>query len=107
MAEYIERQFRLTMEAYEYIRQLPDFECAVQPQANILCFRVKGGDDVQLAVRDRLTAQGDFYLSTTEFHGERYLRFVVMNPHTTMEDIKRLIGEIRHLTEEMDRMNNE
>lgn len=100
MAEYIERQFRLTMEAYEYIRQLPGFECAVKPQANILCFRVKGSDDVQLAVRDRLTAQGNSYLSTTAFNGERYLRFVVMNPNTTMEDIKRLIGEIRHLTME-------
>jgi L-2,4-diaminobutyrate decarboxylase len=98
MAEYIERQFQLTMEAYEYIRQLPDFECAVKPQSNILCFRMKGDDELQLAVRNKLTSQGDFYLSTTAFNGARYLRFVVMNPNTTMDDIKRLISKIRHLT---------
>ncbi|MCP4406013.1 MAG: aminotransferase class V-fold PLP-dependent enzyme, partial [bacterium] len=97
LAEYIERQFRLTLEAYKYIRQLPDFECAVQPQANILCFRVEGGDRKQLAIRDRLTAQGDFYISTSEFNERRYLRFVVMSPHTSLDDIKRLIDEIRHL----------
>lgn len=97
IAAYIERQFQLTLEAYDYIRQLPDFECAVQPQANILCFRVTGGDDAQLSLRNTLTAQGDFYLSTTAFRGKRYLRFVVMNPHTSMEDIKQLIDEIRRL----------
>ncbi len=98
VAEYIERQFRLTMEAYEYIRQLPDFECAVEPQSNILCFRAKdGGNEEQLAVREKLTAQGDFYISTTAFNGKRYLRFVAMNPNTTMDDIKRLVSEIRHL----------
>ena len=99
MAEYVERQFQLTLEAYAYIRQLPDFECAVQPQANILCFRTKSGDDtVQLALLNQLIAQGKFYLSTTAFNGKRYLRFVVMSPHTTMDDIKRLIDEIRQVS---------
>ncbi len=97
MADYIDRQFQVTQEAYEYIRQLPDFECAVRPQANIVCFRAQGDDNAQLALRDALTAQGHFYLSTTAFSGKRYLRFVLMNPHTTLNDIARLIAEIRHL----------
>lgn len=92
LAAYLERQFELTLEAYDYIRRLPEFECAVRPQANILCFRIKNAEnDVQLAVRNHLTAQGNFYLSTTEFRGKRYLRIVVMSPHTTLDDIKRLI----------------
>ncbi len=95
LAEYIDRQFQLTLEAYDYIRQLPDFECAVKPQANILCFRVQGSDNAQLSLRDALTAQGRFYLSTTAFNGKRYLRFAAMNPHTTLDDITRLIAEIR------------
>jgi L-2,4-diaminobutyrate decarboxylase len=99
LAEYIERQFQVTREAYEYIQQLPDFECAVEPQANILCFRFKDDDELQLALRDKLIAQGDFYLSTTSFNGKRYLRLVFMHPNTSLDDVKQLIREIRHLAE--------
>ena len=97
MADYIDRQFQLTQEAYEYINALPDFECAVQPQANILCFRIQGDDRRQLAIRDRLMAQGDFYVTSTAFNGKRYLRIVAMSPHTTLETIKGLIEEIRRI----------
>jgi len=96
LAGYIERQFDLAGEAYEYISQLPDFECAVAPQSNILCFRMlEENDETHLKVRDRLTAQGDFYISTTEFNGKRYLRLSLMNPDTSLDDIKRLVSEIR------------
>jgi L-2,4-diaminobutyrate decarboxylase len=99
LAEYLERQFAVTLEAYEYIRQRPEFECAVKPQANILCFRISGDDALQLAVRDRLTAEGSFYLSSTAFNGKRYLRLVLMHPDTGLEDIKRLLDKIGRLVE--------
>jgi len=97
MAEYIDRQFQVTREAYEYIQQQPDFYCPVEPQSNILCFRVQGGDELQLALRDGLIAQGDFYLSTTTFKDARYLRLVFMSPSTGLDNIKQLIQEIREL----------
>jgi len=40
--------------------------------SNILCFRVAGGDEEQLRVRDRLLAEGDFHLSTAVAGGRRY-----------------------------------
>jgi L-2,4-diaminobutyrate decarboxylase len=100
LAGYIDHQFAVTMEAYEYIRHLPDFECAVEPQANILCFRTQGDDGEQLRLRDRLIAEGAFYLSTACFNGKRYLRLVLMHPETAVEDIRRLIGQIRTLLAE-------
>ena len=99
LAEYIERQFQVTMDAYAYIQGLPDFECAVRPQSNILCFRFQGSDELQLRVRSELIARGTFYLSTTVFHGRRYLRAVFMNPETSLEDVKRLTHEIRSFVE--------
>ncbi|MCP4687550.1 MAG: aminotransferase class I/II-fold pyridoxal phosphate-dependent enzyme, partial [Desulfobacterales bacterium] len=91
LADYIERQFDLTLEAYEYISGLPDFQCVVKPQSNILCLRIEGDDDLQLALRDRLTARGDFYISTTLFNGRRHLRLTLMSPDTRLDDIKRLV----------------
>ncbi len=97
LAGYVERQYALAHEAWEHVRQTPDFECAVEPEANILCLRVPGDDDAQLRVRDRLIARGEFYLTTTLFQGRRYLRLVFMNPETSMDDVRRLLSSLREL----------
>jgi L-2,4-diaminobutyrate decarboxylase len=97
MAEYIERQFDLTAEAYAYLQSLPDFECPVAPQTNILCFRVKGIGDRQLALRDRLLARGNYYVSSASLNGQRYLRLTLTNPATNLDVIKGLVDEIREL----------
>ncbi len=100
LAEYIEGLFDLALEAYEYIDGLPDFQCVVKPQSNILCFRIEGDDPLQLALRDRLTARGDFYISTTLFNGRRHLRLTLMSPDTSLDDIKRLVETLRKLKKE-------
>ena len=97
MAKYVEDQYDLALDAYEFIRKQDGFECAVKPQANILCFRVNGSDDKQLAIRDQLIAQGNFYLSTSDFKGKRYLRASFMSPETKMDDVERLVSEIRKI----------
>jgi L-2,4-diaminobutyrate decarboxylase len=97
MVEYIERQFDLAADVYDYLQSLPDFECPVAPQANILCFGLKGVDEGHLALRDRLLAQGDYYVSSAVLNRRRYLRFTLTNPATCLNDIKGLVQEIRKL----------
>jgi L-2,4-diaminobutyrate decarboxylase len=102
LADYVERQFALAAEAHRFISGQPGFECAVEPQANILCFRVQGTDELQLAVRGGLISRGSHYLSTAEFNGKRYLRIAFMNPATTMREVTKLIEEVRELAGALD-----
>ena len=95
LEKHVDDQFELARKAYEYIESQPDFDCAVKPQSNILCFRLAGSNTLQLDIRDKLIAQGEFYLSTTDFGGQRYLRMVFNHPDTNMDDIKMLIQSIR------------
>ena len=97
LAKHVDDQYERALQAYGYIEAQAEFSCAVAPQSNILCFRIDGGDALQLEVRDKLIAQGDFYLSTTEFVGRRYLRLVFNHPDTHLDDIKQLIQRIRAL----------
>jgi L-2,4-diaminobutyrate decarboxylase len=97
LAEYIERQFDLTAEVYEYLQGLPDFCCPVKPQSNILCFGAKGAADAPLALRDRLLKRGNYYVSAAVLNGQRYLRLTLTNPATTLDEIKGLVREIREL----------
>jgi L-2,4-diaminobutyrate decarboxylase len=97
LAGYVERCFELARQAYGYLSGLPGIECPVSPQANILCFRLPGSDELQLAARARLLEEGDFYLSSTAFRGRRYLRLVFMNPDTRLEDVARLVERLRRI----------
>jgi L-2,4-diaminobutyrate decarboxylase len=97
LAEYIERQFDLTAQVYDYLQSLTDFECPVEPQSNILCFRVKSSPDGHLSLRDRLLARGDYYVSTASLNGHRYLRLTLTNPATSLDEIKGLVHEIREM----------
>ena len=65
------------------------------PESNILCFRLRGGDAAQFAARDALIAEGSFHLSTAEVQGKRFLRASFMNPDTSMDDVRRMIGRVR------------
>ena len=99
LAKYVERQTDLAREAHAWISGLPGFECAAAPESNILCFRAAAPDAVQIAARDALIAEGSFHLSTAEVHGRRWLRAAFMNPHTTMEDVSRMIERVRAVME--------
>lgn len=97
LAAVIERQTDLAQAAAQLLRATPGIEVAVQPQTNIVCFRLEGSDGLQLAVLKRLTRDGAFYISTAEALGKRWLRLVLMNPDTTIDDIVELRTKVLDL----------
>ena len=92
---YIDNAYDLTQRAFEYINAQPDFEVPCRPESNILCFRFNAPDDVQILLRDHLIEEGSFYISSTELNAKRYLRIVIINPESKLNDIKDLITSIR------------
>ncbi len=102
LAEFVERQYELAQQAYEYIQSQPGFTCALRPESNILCFRVQGSDQKQLQIRDALIARGDYYLSSTVFKGVRYLRMALMNPATALEHIQGMLEVVKTLAASLD-----
>ncbi|MBF0374160.1 MAG: hypothetical protein HQL39_12170, partial [Alphaproteobacteria bacterium] len=97
LARFVDRQFDLAKAAARLLRARPGIEVAVEPEANIVCFRVEGDDARQLDIRRRLTARGEHYVSTAEFRGRRWLRLALMNPATELPDIESLLAEIESM----------
>jgi len=95
LGRYVEQRVAFARAAAERIRREPGFEVAIEPESNIICFRTEGSDDLQLELRRRLLESGRHYLTTTAFRGRRWLRITAMNPGTTLEDIGRLLAELR------------
>jgi L-2,4-diaminobutyrate decarboxylase len=96
---YLDRQHALTLAAYDLFASRPEVELPCRPESNILCFRLAGTDALQLLVRDLLLEDGRFYISSTELEGRRFLRLVIINPHTELEDLRQLLDLIQTLAE--------
>jgi L-2,4-diaminobutyrate decarboxylase len=101
-AEKIEYLCRLTADAHEILRAEPDFETLHRPEANILCFRYRpaGIADgavhrLQVAIRNHIKRQGNFFISKVDVDGAAALRIVMMNHLITTEHVRMLLAEIR------------
>lgn len=97
MTQFVEHQYQLTRDIFQTINAHTDFYCPYFPQANILCFQYQKygkSNDFQLTLRNELVKRGNFYITSTEVGGVRYLRLSVMNPLTKVEHIKNLMKEI-------------
>ena len=100
LAAHVEATFDLARRFAERIAAAPDFELAIAPQANIVCFRhlPRGGADLdahQTRVRRAVVARGGFYLVQATLRGATWLRTTLANPRTTEADLDELLAAVR------------
>ena len=83
----------------ETVKNRPAFELAVEPESNIVCFRILAENEMKnnklnSAIRQRLLEEGDFYIVQTVLKGEVFLRVTIMNPLTEERYFKELLDKI-------------
>lgn len=86
------------------IREQPDFEVAVEPETNIVCYRYVGDcssglslNDLNRQLRQSILTKGNFYIVQTLLNGDVWLRSTISNPFTTIEHLQALLRDIRKL----------
>lgn len=98
----VEHGFDLAREVAREVRAADDLELACDPDTNIVCFRVlrRGEplDDLQRRLLAEVRARGTFYLVMTTLRGEAFLRMSLMNPFTTIDDVRALFALLRSIT---------
>ena len=97
LGEFVTEQYDKTVRFWELISARDGFECLCRPESNILCFRYGQDPALQVAVRERLVEEARFQLSSTEVHGERWLRMTVMAPATDERTIEELLDAIERV----------
>jgi len=83
-------------EAYELLAADPRFEVVTRPSLSTLVFRWAGVDDeradaVTLHVREALFASGAAVVASTTVGGRHWLKFTLLNPRTTIDDIAEVL----------------
>jgi L-2,4-diaminobutyrate decarboxylase len=95
VGELFDRVIDLAADAWALLDDDPRFEVVVQPALSTLVFRYVPSEPVSpelcdranLHAREALLADGDAVVATTKADGRRYLKFTLLNPQTTIEDV--------------------
>lgn len=97
---YVTAMYDLARDFARRLRAAGDFEPAVEPESNIVCFRYLGRgrdglDETQRRIRRALLEQGRFYVVQADLSGRTWLRTTLINPRTAAADLDALMAEIR------------
>ncbi|MDX6563064.1 MAG: L-2,4-diaminobutyrate decarboxylase [Gaiellales bacterium] len=100
MRVHVERLWELGAVLAELVRESDDFELALEPECNIVCFRHRAldaseSDAHQERIRSEVNASGSYYLVQTRLRGSTWLRCALMNAETTRDDLLGLLDALR------------
>jgi L-2,4-diaminobutyrate decarboxylase len=100
--QYLDRVMSLGQAFAAQVQAAEDFELAVEPQCNIVCFRYRPPASAEGALNvlndailQAIVKDGRFYIVKTNLRGNAYLRVTLSNPFTTPEHIGELLEIIR------------
>ncbi|MFD2519644.1 pyridoxal phosphate-dependent decarboxylase family protein [Emticicia soli] len=88
------------------VKARPNFELALEPESNIVCFRLKSNsadspNNLNASIRKKLLEDGKFYIVQTTLADKLYLRVSLMNPLTTEVDLIALLDEIENIANQL------
>ncbi len=72
----------------DWVRKNERFELAAPAPLNLVCFRHRGGDEINQSLMDRLNRSGDLYLTHTRLDNRLTLRLCVGQTNTTEQHVE-------------------
>ena len=98
LQHHVREHVRLAQQFAEWVKQDAEFELAAPVPLNLVCFRHKGGDQINQDLMDRLNRSGDLYLTHTRLNDRLTLRFCVGQTNTQARHVERAWRRIQEET---------
>lgn len=103
--EYVDYTYSLAQDFAGILKEEADMELALNPETNVVCFRYKPRGEKSGAtlsklnsqIRKKLLEDGEFYIVQTQLKEDIWLRTTLMNPFTTVKELKALLERIKQL----------
>lgn len=100
---FVTRMYDLGAAFAKLIKARTDFELAIEPECNIVCFRYRGNHDpedinaLNARIRKAIIEEGHFYIVQTQLRGETWLRVTLMNANTDEAVLTALLDKVEGL----------
>jgi aromatic-L-amino-acid decarboxylase len=99
LQHHLREHLRLAQDFAKWLQADPRFELVVPPPLNLVCFRLRGDDELNRRLLDQLNASGRLYLTHTKLHDRFVLRFCVGQTHTEERHVRAAWDLIRAAAE--------
>jgi len=107
--EFVSTLYDLGKSFSKLIKDHPNFQLAVEPDTNIVCFRFimdvfsdDKTDEINRKIRQQLLEEGEFYIVQTKLNHQVYLRTTIMNPLTQIKDFEKLLKRLASLASDVN-----
>ena len=91
----IEKSLDLTRQTAELIRSMAHVELVLEPELSVIVFRRLGWDRARYdAWSDQALADGLTLTVASTWQGEDVLRFCIINPRTTVDDVRMILDSL-------------
>lgn len=95
LRHHVRRHIELAQQFASWVREDDRFELAAPAPLNLVCFRHRGGDEINQALMDRLNKSGDLYLTHTRLNDRIALRLCVGQTKTELRHVEQAWKRIR------------
>ena len=95
---HIREHVRFAQQFAGWVASDARFELAAPAKLNLVCFRLRSGDEKNQILMDRLNASGDLFLTHTKLDGKLTLRFCVGQTNTQARHVERAWARIQRET---------
>jgi len=106
--EYIDSRYDLAVEFSQLVKSSANLQMATEPASNIVCFRFASDkcsdpdlNKINSQIRDRIIKEGSFYIVQTELDGNIWLRLTIINPVTSIDDLKDLLERVVEIGDDL------
>jgi len=89
LQQHVREHVRLAQQFAAWVRSDSRFELAAPAPLNLICFRLRSGDDDNQKLMDRLNQSGNLYLTHTRLDGKFTLRLCVGQTNTKSRHVER------------------
>ena len=101
LQHHVREHIRLAQQLAEWINKDQRFELAAPVPLNLVCFRLKSGDDANQQLMDRLNRSGDLYLTHTKLDGKLSLRLCIASFNTEARHVEKAWRRVQEEAEKV------
>ncbi|UCD74249.1 MAG: aspartate aminotransferase family protein [Phycisphaerales bacterium] len=95
LRHHVRRHVALAQEFAGGVEADDDFELAAPAPLNLVCFRHKGGDDINQQIMDAVNSSGKMFITHTKLDDRLTLRMSIGQTHTERQHVQRAWSLIR------------
>jgi aromatic-L-amino-acid decarboxylase len=98
---HVRRHVELAQTFLRWVREDSRFELMAPAPLNLICFRLKGADQMNEELLRRLNRSGKLFLSHTRLNGKFTIRFCVAQTRTELQHVQQAWDAIRNEAESL------